>query len=175
MQLSIHSNASYLSVTQARSRASGVHFISEGPPNPDNPEDFLPTTNSILLVVFKIIHNIMASADEAEYGTIFVNTHTAVPIHTTLSEMEWKQEPTTIQVENYTSVGIATKEFCQKKSKAMDMRFYGINNRIKQGQFRVFWRTGLEKLGDYHSKHHPPEHHKAVCAKYLHVPNLRLL
>ena len=37
MQLAIHSDASYLSVDQARSRASGVHFISKGPPDPNNP------------------------------------------------------------------------------------------------------------------------------------------
>ena len=33
-------------------------------------------------------------------------------------------------VENSTAVGIATKEFFQKNSKAMDMRFYWINDRI---------------------------------------------
>ena len=55
------------------------------------------------------------------------------------------------------------------------MRFYWINDRIKQGQFRVFWRPGPENLGDYHSKHHPPEYHIAVRSKYLHVPNLRFL
>ena len=51
MQLAIHSDASYLSVSRARSRASGVYFLSEGPPNPNNPEDFLPNVNGILLVV----------------------------------------------------------------------------------------------------------------------------
>ena len=66
MQLSIHSNASYLSVAQSRSQASGVHFLSEGPPDPDNPEDFVPTTIGILLVVCKIMRNIMALAAEAK-------------------------------------------------------------------------------------------------------------
>ena len=102
----------------------------------------MPTTNGILLVVCKILRNIMASVAEAKYGTIFINAQTLVPIRTTLSEMVWKQGPTAIQVDNSTAVGIATKEFLQKKSKAMDMRFYWINNRIKQGQFRVFWRPG---------------------------------
>ena len=118
------------------------------------------------------MRNIMASAAEEEYGTIFINSQTSVPIRTTLSEMVWKQVPTAIQVENSTAVGIVTKEFRQKNSKAMDMRFYRINGRIKQGQFHVFWRPGPENLGDYHPKHHPPEHHRAVCSKYLHVPNL---
>ena len=90
MQLDIHSDASYLSVTQSISQSSEVHFISKGPPDPDNPEDLVTTTNGILLVVSKIMCNIMASAAEAKYGTIFVNTKTAVPIRTTLSEMRCK-------------------------------------------------------------------------------------
>ena len=95
------------------------------------------------------MRKIMASAAEAEYGTIFVNAQTAVPICTTLSEMGWKQVPIFIVVDNSTAVGIATKEFLQKKSKVMDMRFYWINDRIEQGQFNVFWRPGPENLGDY--------------------------
>ena len=175
MKLSIHSDASYLSVAKSRSRASGVHFLTEGPPKPENPEYFVPTTNGILLVVCKTMHNIMASAAKAEYGTIFINSKTAAHIRITLSEMGWPQGPTAILVDNFTAVGITTKEFRQKKSKAMDMRFYWINDRIEQGQFCVFWRPGPENLGDYHSKHHPLEHHRAVRSKYLHVPNLRSL
>ena len=138
-------------------------------------EDFVPTTNGILLVVCKIMCNIMESAAKAEYGTILINYQTSVPIRTTLSEMGWPQGPTAIQVDNSTAVGISTKEFRHKKSKAMEMWFYWINNRIKQDQFCVFWRPGPENLGYYHSKHHPPEYHRAVCSKYLHVPNLRPL
>ena len=104
MQLAIHSDASYLSVAQARSRASGVHFLTEGPPEPDNSEDLVPTNNGILLVVCKIMRNIMASAAAAEYGTIFINTQTAVPIRITLSEMGWPQGPTAIQVDNCLTV-----------------------------------------------------------------------
>ena len=85
MQLAIHSDASYLSVAQARSQASGVHFLTKGPPEPKNPEDFVPTTNGILLVVCKIMRNIMASAAKVEYGTIFINAQKEVTIRTTLS------------------------------------------------------------------------------------------
>ena len=80
MQLSIHSDTSYLSVSQARNRASGVHFIIEGLPNPKNTEDLDLTVNGIILVVCKIKCNIVASAAEAEHGIIFVNAQTAVPI-----------------------------------------------------------------------------------------------
>ena len=172
IQLAIHSDVSHLSVAQTRSRASGVHFLTEGPPETENPEDFVPTTNGILLVVCKIMRNIMASEAEAEYGTIFIKSQTAVPIRNTLSEMGWPQGTTATQVDNSTAVGITTKEFIQNKYKEMDMRFYWINDKIKQSQFCVFWRPGPENLGYYHSKYHPPEHHRAVHSKYLHVPNI---
>ena len=77
------------------------------------------------------MQNIMASEAEAEYGTIFVNAQTAVHVRTTLTELGWKHGPTAIQVDNSTEVGIATNEFLQNKSKATDMRFYWINNRIE--------------------------------------------
>ena len=121
------------------------------------------------------MRNIMASTAEAKYDAIFVNAQTDLPIRTTLSKMGWKQGPTAIQVENCTAVGIVTKEFLQKKSKAMNVCFYWINDRIEQEIFRVFWRPVPENLGDYHFKHHPPEHHIAIRSKHFHVPNLRLL
>ena len=86
MQLDIHSDTSYLLVSQARSRASEVHFLREGPPNPNNPEYFFPTVNGILLVVCKIMRNIISSAADVEYGTILVNAQTDVPIQTNLTK-----------------------------------------------------------------------------------------
>ena len=49
-------------------------------------------------------------------------------------------------MENSIAVGIVTKEFHQKKSKAMEMWFYWINDRIKQGQFIVFWSNSLVSM-----------------------------
>ena len=84
----------------------------------------------------------MASADKDEYGTIFVNTQTAVPIRNTLFEMVWKQGPKAIQVDNSTAVGIATKEFLQKKSKAMDIRFYWKKQQDQTGTILRLLETG---------------------------------
>ena len=53
--------------------------------------------------------NIIVLVAEAEYGTIFINTQTAVPTRTTLNEIVWKRGPTAIQVDNSTAVGMATK------------------------------------------------------------------
>ena len=88
-------------------------------------------------IMYKILRNIMASAAEAEYGALFLNGQAAVPIRTTLIEMNRPQPPTPIQVENSTQVGIANKSIKQKLSKAMDMRFHWIQDRILQEHFNT--------------------------------------
>ena len=73
MVLWVHSDASYLSCPKARSRAGGMHFLSNKPPTPHDPKKFKPTLNGIVYVVCKILRNIMASAAEAELGALFLN------------------------------------------------------------------------------------------------------
>jgi hypothetical protein len=48
----------------------------------------------------------------------------------------------------------------QKQSKAMDMRYHRLTDRVHQKQFYVYWRPGRENLGDYHTKHHSAQNHK---------------
>ena len=57
----------------------------------------------------------------------------------------------------------------------MDMRLYWINDRTKQGNFRVFWRSFSEKMGDYYSKHHPTKDQITILRKYLHAPEVSSL
>ena len=168
MVLCIRSDTSYLSVSKARSRASGVFFLANAPDGKTDIGNFTPLMNGIIHVVCKILKNVMASAAEAELGAVFINGQDAVPIRTTLAEMNHPQPATPIQVDNSTAVGIANKTIRQRQSKAMDMRFYWTTDRINQGQFVVYWRPGPTNLGDYHSKHHPPAHHIKMRPTYLH-------
>ena len=110
----------------------------------------------------------MALAVEAEYGALFLNDQSAVPIRTTIIEMHHPQPPTPVQVKNSGAVGIANKSIKQKRSKAIDMRFHWIHNRILQMHFHVFWKPGPTNLGDYHSKHHPNPHQIKVQFTNLH-------
>ena len=89
IQLSIHSDVSYISVSKSQSRSSRVHFFSERPTNSKLVSTFLPTINGIIYVVCKIIRNIMASAAETEYGIININAQQAIHIRTTLIEIRW--------------------------------------------------------------------------------------
>lgn len=163
MVLHIHSDASYLSAPKARSRAGGQYFLSS---NTSDPANCRP--NGPIHVLSKILRNVMGSAAEAEIGATYVNGQEAMPIRTALEEMHHPQPPTPMQVDNTTAVGFANDTIKQKRSKAIDMRFYWIQDRTKQGQFIIYWRPGAQNLGDYHTKHHSPAHHRLMRPTYLH-------
>jgi hypothetical protein len=70
---------------------------------------------------------------------------------------------------NTTVEGIMNGTIKQNRSKAIDMRFYWLIDRVKQGQFRIYWEPGHTNLADYYTKHHPPSHHKRVRPVYTYT------
>ena len=58
MQLYVNSDASYLSVSKARIRAGGIHYLSDPPPNTQDPDNYTPLLNGIIHAVYKILRNI---------------------------------------------------------------------------------------------------------------------
>ena len=165
MILKIHSDASYLSEAKARSRAGGHFYMGDQPSN--QPE----RGNGPILNKSTIMRNVMSSAAEAECGALFDNTKEGVPLRNTLAEMHHPQPPTPAQVDNSTTHGFANKQIKQQKSKSMDMRFYWIQDRVHQKQFKVYWRPGPTNLADYFTKHDSPSHHRRTRSTYLHCLN----
>ena len=161
MILRLDSDAAYLVCPQARSRAGGYHYLT----NTDG-----TLFNGPIFILAKIIKNVMASAAEAEIAGIFLNAQEAIPIRRTLIELGHPQPPTAITTDNSTANGIINGEFKQKRSKAIDMRFHWIKNRIDQNQLQLTWAPGSTNLGDYPTKHHTGTHHRRVRPIYLHVP-----
>jgi hypothetical protein len=51
----------------------------------------------------------------------------------------------------------------------MDMHFYWIKDRIKQGKFYVYGGPGYQNLIDYFTKHHSPAHHKRMLEIYIYA------
>jgi hypothetical protein len=49
------------------------------------------------------------------------------------------------------------------------MCFYWIKDRVKKGQFGVYWGPGYQNLADYFTKHHSPVHHKRMREIYSHA------
>ena len=63
----------------------------------------------------------------------------------------------------------------QQRSRAMDMRYYWLQDRVKQKQFKVHWKPGITNLADYPSKHHAPIHHQRMRPIYLHTKDSQWL
>ncbi len=134
MILNIHSNASYLSKNNTRSRAGGHHFLSDATDHAPN--------NGAVLNISSIIKNVMSSAAEAKLGALFLNAKTAVPARKTLEELDHPQPRTPIQMELKTAKGLINNKIISKATKSIDMKFHWLCCCGAQGQFRFYWGPG---------------------------------
>jgi hypothetical protein len=165
MILHIHSNESYLSENEAKSRAGGFFYMGS------NNKTDKKITNGAILIISKVLKHVMSSAAEAEIGAVFINAKEGAVLRTKLEEVGHKQPPTPMETDNTTATGYSNGTIKQKRTKAMDMdmRFYWIKDRVKQGQFNVYWGPGFQNLADYFTKHHSSAHHKRMRDVYIHA------
>ena len=77
------------------------------------------------MVLAKIIKMAVASAVEAELGLLFLNAQELLPTWMAAIDMEWPQPATPLKTDNSTTHGIINGTVNKKRSKAMDMRFFG--------------------------------------------------
>jgi hypothetical protein len=164
MILHIHSDASYLSVSNERSRLGGLFFLG----NKSLEQD---TLNGSILNVAAFIKNVVASAAESEVSACFHNAQSGAPLRVTLTELGHTQPPTPLRTDNSTVFGIISETIKHKRSKEIDMRYHWLTNIVRQKQFDVYWRPGRENLADYHTKHHSAQHHKDMRHLILHQAN----
>jgi hypothetical protein len=159
MILHVIADAAYLVLPNARSRCAGLYFLSDvsttTPPN--------PRPNGAVHVLCKTLRGVPSSAAEAETGGLFLNAQEAVPIKVALEEMGHPQPPTgtPLETDNSTAHDILTATVRMKRSKAFDMRYHWLKDRIAQKQFQLYWAPGKLNKADYYTKHFPPAHHQA--------------
>jgi hypothetical protein len=164
MILHIRSDASYLSVSNARSRLGGLFLLGNKTPYQDK-------LNGSILSVASVIKNVVASAAESEAGACFHNAQSGAPLRVTLTELGHIQPTMPLRTDNSTAFGILNETIKQKRSKAMDMRYHWLTDRVRQKKFDVYWRPGRENLGDYHKKYHSAQHHKDMSGLILNKAN----
>jgi hypothetical protein len=119
-------------------------------------------TNGAIVIISTVLKQVMPLAAEAEIGAVFTNAKEGAVLCTTLEELGHHRPPTPLETDNTTATGYSNGTIKQKRTKAMDMRFYWIKDRVKQGQFNVYWGPGYRNLADYFTKHHSPAHHKRM-------------
>jgi hypothetical protein len=163
MILHIHSDASYLSESEAKSRAGGLFYMGNAKKHDKN------LTNGAILIISKVLKHVMSSAAEAESGAVFINAKEGAVLRTTLEELGHKQPPTPMETDNTTATGYSNGTIKKKRTKAMYIRFYWIKDQVKQGQFEINWGPGFQNLADYFTKHHSPAHHRRIRDVYIHA------
>jgi hypothetical protein len=110
MILHIRYDASYLSVSNARSRLGGLFFCGDKPP-----QEY--TLNGSIPNVVSVINNVVASAAESEVGACFQKTQSGAPLRVTLTELGHIQPSTPLRTDNSTAFGILNETIKQKYSK----------------------------------------------------------
>eukprot|EP00957_Ditylum_brightwellii_P008259 624382-Ditylum_brightwellii.AAC.1 len=103
MILHVHSDTSYLTAPEGRSRAGGHFFLSTASKNPQK----LPTgdvpLNGPVHNLCNVMRNVVASVAEAEVGALFSNACMGDQLRTALTDMGHEQPPTSICTDNSTA------------------------------------------------------------------------
>jgi len=169
MILTIHADGSYLSAPRARSRVASFFCLSEAQPEQLSPDDPPARLNGGILVISRILKAVMGSAFEVEVGATYVAGQAGCPLRDALTEMGHSQPPAPAQTDNSTAAGFANDDIRQRHSRAIDMRFYWVKDRVRQNQHRIHWKRGEKNYADYFSKHHNKSVHIDERPTYLHV------
>ncbi len=109
----------------------------------------------------------VSSAAEAEYAALYHVGRECEPLRETLADLGYPQPPTHITCDNQLAVALSYDQVKQKRSKAMDMRFHWIRDRIRQKHFHVEWKPGTTNLADFFTKAHSCKHHTEVRPYYV--------
>eukprot|EP00543_Licmophora_paradoxa_P002770 CAMPEP_0202446582 /NCGR_PEP_ID=MMETSP1360-20130828/5100_1 /ASSEMBLY_ACC=CAM_ASM_000848 /TAXON_ID=515479 /ORGANISM="Licmophora paradoxa, Strain CCMP2313" /LENGTH=148 /DNA_ID=CAMNT_0049063145 /DNA_START=81 /DNA_END=524 /DNA_ORIENTATION=- len=122
-----------LSAPKGRSRSAGFFYTSDKLKTKDTAplaNDPVPTHNGAISIASNIMREVLSSTAEAELAALYHNGKDACPMRIA----RYPQPPTPIVTDNTTAAGIANNDIRQKRSKAIDMRFYWIRDRVRQGQ-----------------------------------------
>ena len=152
MILKIKSDASYLSRPNSGSVAGGFHYCG-------NRDD--DTICGVLFAMSSSIPTVCAAVSEAEYAALFMNAQHGAWERTVLGALRYPQtDPTRMETDNKTAAGISNRTCRVKRSKAIAMRYHWVRDRVKCGEFAVYWAPGRNNLADFFTKPQPDWRHK---------------
>ena len=156
-------DSAYLVLPKPLSRAAAWFILGNDPTSTPT-----PMPNAPVYIMCNTLKNVMSSAAEAETGGLFLAAQRACPIRVTLLELGYPQPKKGFPLfnDNSTATSILTSSLRQKFSKAFNMRFHWLRDRIQQQQFQIFWRKGSVNMANYFTKHQHPWHNKIMRYRY---------
>ena len=118
--------------------------------------------NSPALVKVGALKMVATAASETELGAAHINAKIGIALRRTLEEMGHPQAAangTPLGMDNKTAHGIAHESINQKRSKAINMRYYWLRDQLRIKFFNYYWQKGQLNIADYYCKHFPAPHH----------------
>jgi hypothetical protein len=162
MVMNIQSDVSYLTEPKARSHACSHFFMGS------LPQDGKPIKiNGAFHTLCSILQFVVASTTEAELGVLFLNRQEGMIFQLTLENLGHPQPKILVHCDNATAIGIANNTIKRQRSRAMEMRYFWVGDKVSQDIYSLSCHPGQDDLGNYQSKHHPGAHHTAVGPYYL--------
>jgi hypothetical protein len=118
-------------------------------------------TNGALLIISTILKHGISSATETEAEIRPMQRSQQSYVQ------HWKEgghtrPPTPLKTYNTIATCYSNGTIKKKRTMAIDMWSYWVKDRVKQGQFHVYWDPGYQNLVDYFTKHHSPAHHNTA-------------
>ena len=123
--------------------------------------------NEAVHTIAQILKHVMTSAADAEIGVLYVNTRHVIPTRRTLEEMGHPQPSTSVQTDNTTALGFATKHIQPKLTKSTDNKHWSMRDQEEQQNFNYMWTSGKQIKRDYFTKHFCSAHHRQVRPEHL--------
>ena len=159
MILEAYSDASFATISEGRSRLGGALMFGNGPDS-----NFM---NGLAHVICSTSDVVMGSIMEAEYGATYLTGKDVVYMRQIARSLGFPQSgPTEIKNDNSCAVHLSNDSLKISKSKAIDMRFHWIRDRVRQKQITVKWIPAADNIADFFTKA-PPVHQ--------HVHRMRML
>jgi hypothetical protein len=162
MILTVISDGSHLSQEKAGSIAGGYHYLG-------NTGASQYDINAPIHALCSSIPTVCGAASETEYAALYLNAQHAYFERSVLDALGYTQPPNHLYADNSAAVGIANDTVKLRRSKAIDMRYHWIRDRVRQGIFRVFWSSGPDNIADYFTKLQPASRQKVFEAIFTHT------
>ena len=116
--MNIHSDASYLSESRARSRAARHYFLGS------ITDKKTIKLNGWVHSLCQILKFVAVSAAEAELGALYLNVKQGRIIRLALEEMGHPQPPTPINCDNLTTTGVVNGTVKRQRSRSMEKNYF---------------------------------------------------
>jgi len=157
------SDASHQSLDHSGSVvASYIHLV-----NRDSDDTFV---NSPTATICRRSRTVCSAASETEYASLYETGCALMPVRTILAALDFPQETTTIYTDNLIAKNICARLVRPKRSKAIDMRYHWIRDRVDDKYFDVVWLPSTSKsimCVDALTKIHPVKKHEELVSLFM--------